>query len=63
MRADDLWMELVRKAKYIPFGAEVLIGYAVAIEYEVKNIRIILAAKDAGIAPDGIRERLRKSYV
>ena len=63
VRADDLWMELVRKAKYIPFGAEVLIGYAVAIEYEVKNIRIILAAKDAGIAPDGIRERLRKSYV
>ncbi len=63
VRADNLWMELVREAKYIPFGAEVLIGYAVAVEYEVKNIRIILAAKDAGIAPDGIRERLRKSYV
>ena len=63
VRADDLFMELVREAKYIPFGAEVLIGYAVAVEYEVKNIRIILAAKDAGMAPDRIRERLRKSYV
>lgn len=63
VRADDLYMEMVREAKYLPFGAEVLIGYAIAVEYEVKNIRIILAAKDAGMAPDGIRERLRKSYV
>ncbi|MBO5938237.1 MAG: V-type ATPase subunit [Clostridia bacterium] len=63
VRADDLFMEIVREAKYTPFGAEVLIGYAIAVEYEVKNIRIILAAKDAGLAPDGIRERLRKSYV
>ena len=63
VRADDLWMEMVREVKYIPFGAEVLMGYAIAVEYEIKNIRIILAAKDAGMAPDGIRERLRKSYV
>lgn len=63
VRADDLYMEIAREAKYAPFGAEVLIGYAIAMEYAVKNIRIILAAKDAGIAPDGIRERLRKSYV
>lgn len=62
-RADDIYGELVGEAKYVPFGAEVLIGYAIAVETEVKNIRIILAAKDAGIAPDGIRERLRKSYV
>lgn len=62
-RADEIYGELVGEAKYVPFGAEVLIGYAIAVETEVKNIRIILAAKDAGIAPDGIRERLRKSYV
>lgn len=61
--ADDFWMDLAREAKFVPFGAEVLIGYAIALEYEVKNIRILLAGKDAGLASDVIRERLRKSYV
>ena len=41
------------------FGAEIAIGYIVALEYEVKNIRIILAGKDAGLSPEVIRERLR----
>ncbi len=62
-RVDDLWLEKAGKSKYAPFGAEVLLGYAIALEYEVKNIRILLAGKDAGLAPDVIRERLRKSYV
>lgn len=62
-RTDEIWLSLAEKSKFTPFGAEVLIGYAVALEYEVKNIRILLAAKDAGLAPDVIRERLRKSYV
>ena len=61
--ADDFWMELVRDAKFVPFGAEVFIGYAIALEYEIKNIRILLAGKDAGLDSDVIRERLRKSYV
>ena len=61
--SDDFWMELAREAKFVPFGAEVLVGYAVALEYEVKNIRILLAGKDAGLESDVIRERLRKSYV
>lgn len=61
--ADDLWMAEVKKAKSVPFGAPVLIAYMAAIEYQVKNIRIILAGKDAGLSSDIIRERLRESYV
>lgn len=61
--ADDARMEIARKAKYLPFGAELMIGYAVALEYEVMNIRILLAGKDAGLSAEVIRERLRKSYV
>ena len=63
LAAEDCWMDLAREGKFVPFGAEVLIGYAVALEYQVKNIRILLAGKDAGLAPDVIRERLRRSYV
>lgn len=61
--ADDLWMGKAKSAKYVTFGAEIAIGYIVALEYEIKNIRIVLASKDAGLAPDVIRERLRESYV
>ncbi len=62
-RADDLWMLEVKQAKSVPFGAPVLIAYMAALEYQVKNIRIILAGKDAGLSADVIRERLRESYV
>ena len=61
-RVDDLWFSVAREAKYISFGAEIAIGYIAALEYEVKNIRIILAGKDAGLSPEVIRERMRDCY-
>ena len=61
-RADNLWFAIAKEAKYISFGAEIAIGYMAALEYEVKNIRIILAGTEAGLAPDVIRERLRDCY-
>lgn len=61
--ADDLYMELVREGARIPFGAPIVGGYLVGCETAVKNIRILLAAKDAGLTPDVIRERIRVSYV
>ena len=61
-RVDDLYFSIARESKYISVGAEIAIGYIVALEYEVKNIRIILAGKDAGLSPEVIRERLRDCY-
>lgn len=61
--ADDLWLNTAKEAKYVTFGAEVAIGYVAALEYEIKNVRILLASKDAGISPDAVKERLRESYV
>lgn len=60
---DDLYMGLVREGARIPFGAPVAGGYLVGCEVSVKNIRIILAAKDAGLDSAVIRERIRVSYV
>ena len=62
-QTDDICMELIRTAKWVPFGIEVPIGYVLALETIVKNLRILLAGKDAGFSPEVIRERLRKSYV
>lgn len=60
---DDFYMERVREGARIPFGAPVAGGYLIGCETSVKNIRIVLAAKDAGLAPEVIRERIRVSYV
>ena len=61
--ADNHWMQLVRESARVSFGAEVPAGYLVGVETSVKNIRIILAAKDAGLSSDVLRERIRESYV
>jgi V/A-type H+-transporting ATPase subunit C len=60
---DDLYMDKVREGARIPFGAPVAGGYLVGCETSVKNIRILLAAKDAELNIDVIRERMRVSYV
>ena len=60
---DDLYVEMVREGARIPFGAPVVGGYLIGCETAVKNIRILLAAKDAGLSPEVIRERIRVSYV
>lgn len=61
--ADDFRMETVSAAKQITFGAPVLTAYFYAQEYAVKNIRIVIAAKSAGLSPEIIHERIRISYV
>ncbi len=61
--ADDHWMQLVREDARVSFGAEVPAGYLIGVETSVKNMRIILAAKDAGLSSDVLRERIRESYV
>lgn len=61
--ADDYRMELIRTAKQTTFGAPVLTAYFYAQEYAVRNIRIVIAAKKAGLSPEIIHERIRTSYV
>lgn len=60
---DDAVMAQAARARRIPFGVEVVIGFVAARETEVSNVRIIMAGRMAGIPADTIRERLRESYV
>ena len=61
--ADNFRMAMARDIVYIPYGAEVLMGYIIGHETEIQNLRILLAGKDAGIGSELIRERMRDSYV
>ena len=61
--ADNHWMSLILENRFVPDGLEVMIGFLAAHEYEVKNLRILLSGKEAGIPTATIRERIRDSYV
>ena len=61
--ADNDFMALVREAKSYPYGAEPLLGYLLASEYESRNLRIILAAFEAGLSVLTVEERIRDCYV
>lgn len=61
--ADNVWMSLVREARFISHGEEILIGYLLGVECEVRNVRVILAGKAAGLSSETVWERIRDSYV
>ncbi len=61
--ADDCLVETVRPAKYKSFGIDPVIGFFVARETEIKNLRLILTAKKLNMPVEDIKRRLRLSYV
>jgi len=60
---DDYLLDFVKRAKYISFGIEPLIGYLVAKEMEVKNLRTVIVGKFNRLPPEIIKERLREVYI
>lgn len=60
---DDELTNLLKKAKQITYGPEVLFAYIHAKEIEIKNLRITFVGKANGLSSDFIRERLRDTYV
>ncbi len=59
---DDLLTETLSSARYLPFGVELLIVFALAREAEARAVRIVMASRLAGVAPALIKERLRETY-
>lgn len=61
--SDACMMQLIRDVRWLPFGAELAMAYLVGLEYGIKNVRIIMAGKDAHLSAEAIRERMRDMYV
>lgn len=59
---DNILMRVVKEAKLIAFGVEPAIAYVCAKENEARGVRIVLASRLAGVAPELIKERLRETY-
>ena len=60
---DNAVMQAAAKARGVPFGVEVVLGYLAAKETEWTAVRIIMSGRMAGMTADAIRERLRELYV
>lgn len=60
---DNYLLDYLKKAKFISFGPEPIVAYIIAIENEIKILRIILTGKKNDVSEDLIRERLRDIYV
>ena len=63
MACDDALLKYLKKAKYVAFGAEPLIGYLAAVEAELTSVRTVITGRLAGLAAEMITERLRETYV
>lgn len=60
---DNAFMRYVRVVSKRPLGPEPVIAYIYGKEAEVRNLRIILAAKQSFASTGEIAERLREPYV
>ena len=62
-QCDNERMDRLRGIRFISVGPEVAFGYLEGMETAIRNIRIILTGRNAGLDPNTIRERIRDSYV
>ncbi len=60
--ADLFVCRMIKQLRKTPFGPQVVVGYILAKEYEIKNIRIVMAGIISGQNSDTIKERLRLGY-
>ena len=60
-RCDDAVSDYLAGAQMIPFGEAPLLAYRAARETEYTNIRILLMGRAAGLSPEVIRSRLRRT--
>jgi len=60
---DNFILNFVKIGKFITFGIEPLVGFIIAKENDIKNIRIILSGKLNKLSPANIKERIRDVYV
>ena len=58
---DNAALNVIGRARRVPFGVEVPVGYVAAHENELMSVRLVITGLLAGIPADQIRERLRET--
>lgn len=60
--SDDFITDFCRLGRYTPFGVEPLIAYGWFVWQEARNVRMVVTARQSGIAAEHIIPRLREGY-
>lgn len=60
---DNHLLDFAKDSKKVSYGPEVILGYLITREMEIKNLRILLVAKQNKLSREFIEERLRNLYV
>jgi len=63
LACENVLLKYLKKAKYVAFGAEPLVGYMAALEAELTSVRTVIAGLIAGLSAETITERHRETYV
>lgn len=63
LATDDLLVKFVQQARFVLRGPEVLLGYLIAREMEIKTVRVILTCLRNRIPVDKARELSRLTYL
>lgn len=59
---DNYLLKTASESRYVTIGYEPLVGYMIAKQAEIKNLRIIYSGVKTGQPEEKIRERLRELY-
>jgi len=62
-QAAEALADYARRARSVAFGPERVFGYAIGMEAEVFNLKLMVGGRAAGVAPELLEERLRPCYV
>jgi len=60
---DEALADYVRQARSVAFGPERVFGYAIGMQTEVFNLKLMVGGRAADVAPALLEERLRPGYV
>ena len=60
---DNHLMDFAKESKKVSYGPEVIMGYLISREMEIKNLRIILTAKLNSLSREFMEERMSDLYV
>ena len=60
---DNHLMDFAKESKKVSYGPEVIMGYLISREMEIKNLRTILTAKLNSLSREFMEERMRDLYV
>jgi V/A-type H+-transporting ATPase subunit C len=60
---DNTLISVIKEAKFFTLSVETVIGFILGMEFELKNLKLILEGKGNNVSDVVIKERLRETYV